>query len=137
MKNNLPLKDENLIDLFNNYKPILSSDDKFIEQLQRNIESVDPIKSYSEKARKNSLLGLITGMVSGFITGVLCCLYYSDITDFIIRLTCDLFNSSRLPDFPANVFSSVIIMTLIVSVTYFTFDLVYSIHRPSSFSKVQ
>lgn len=63
------MEDDKLKSLFANFEPELSSDFRFMNKLQRNLNSVEMIKQHNAEVRARSKKAVAIAAVVGFIVG--------------------------------------------------------------------
>ena len=63
------MEDDKLKSLFANFEPELSSDFRFMNKLQRNLNSVEMIKQHTAEVRARSKKAVAIAAVVGFIVG--------------------------------------------------------------------
>lgn len=126
------IQDADLTALFEAYNPPLASDSLFLQRLQNNLKAVEIVKSHTEIIRhKNRRAGVIAS-VTGFIIGVICTLSYDTILEFFYNISPEICNYLPLTDMLTNILSAIAIGALILSVTYFTFDIVSGLEKARS-----
>ncbi len=77
------MDDDKLKDLFNNFRPELSSSFQFMTQLQKNMETVEILKQHNVALKKRNRLAVAIAGVSGFVMGVIMTLLFSLIGDWV------------------------------------------------------
>lgn len=65
------MEEDKLKSLFSNFEPELSSDSRFMNKLQRNLNSVEIIKQHTAEVRSRSRKAVAIAAVVGFIVGFL------------------------------------------------------------------
>lgn len=65
------MDDNKLKTLFSNFEPELTSDSRFMDKLQRSLNSVEIIKQHTAEVRSRNKTAVIIAAVSGFIIGLL------------------------------------------------------------------
>ncbi len=64
------MEDDKIRDLFSAFDPGLSSDIRFMDKLQRNIEAVDEVRRQVATNRRRNRIALAAAVLSGFVAGV-------------------------------------------------------------------
>lgn len=109
--------------LFDNYSPELSSDTRFMERLERNIEVIETIRRQNRTALRRNRFSMLAAGISGFVAGVIFTLCYPFITGAIAAL------GNSLPQVPflsgeyTNISAWIIIGMLTLIITAVTYDL--------------
>lgn len=70
------MEDAKLKELFGNFQPPLSSGDKFMERLRKNMEAVEYVKQYTTAMRRRNRVAIAVAALSGFAMGVILTLLY-------------------------------------------------------------
>lgn len=65
------MNDDKFKEIFENYKPELSSDFQFMTKLQRNIEAIEIAKQHNSAVLKRHRIAVVLAALSGFVAGVL------------------------------------------------------------------
>lgn len=65
------MEDDKLKSLFSEFEPELSSDFRFMDKLQRNLNSVEMIKQHTAEFRSRSRKAICIAAIVGFIVGFL------------------------------------------------------------------
>lgn len=65
------MDDDKLKELFSNYKPLLASDNEFMHRLERNLNSVEAIKSHTAQLHSSNRKAVAIAAAVGFIVGFL------------------------------------------------------------------
>lgn len=108
------MEDDKLKSLFSNFEPELSSDLKFMNKFQRNLNSVEIIKRHTAEVRSRSKKAVAIAAFVGFIVGFLFSLSLPYLSDAISNWQLTLPSESVLNAF-ANNFT--IIAWLVISGT--------------------
>lgn len=77
------MEDDKLKSLFANFEPELSSDFRFMNKLQRNLNSVEMIKQHNAEVRARSKKAVAIAAVVGFIVGFMFSLSLPYLTDAV------------------------------------------------------
>lgn len=70
------MEEEKLKDIFLNFQPELSSDNKFLDRLQKNMEVLEIVKRDASAARRRNVISLAVAALSGFVAGVIVTLLF-------------------------------------------------------------
>lgn len=70
------MEDDKLKDIFLNFQPELSSDNKFLDRLQKNMEVLEIVKRDASAARRRNVISLAVAALSGFVAGVIVTLLF-------------------------------------------------------------
>lgn len=70
------MEDDKLKDIFRNFQPELSSDNKFLDRLQKNMEVLEIVKRDASAARRRNVISLAVAALSGFVAGVIVTLLF-------------------------------------------------------------
>lgn len=70
------MEDDKLKDIFRNFQPELSSDNKFLDRLQKNMEVLGIVKRDASAARRRNVISLAVAALSGFVAGVIVTLLF-------------------------------------------------------------
>lgn len=65
------MDDDKIRNIFEQYNPRLSSSERFMSELSRNLESVEMIKRHTAEVRRRSRRAVVTAAVVGLITGMI------------------------------------------------------------------
>ena len=64
------MDDQFFKELFKSYEPRLSSDNQFIDRLERKLEAVETLKEHNAALRKRCRKAIIAAAIAGFATGI-------------------------------------------------------------------
>lgn len=81
------MEDDKIKDLFNGFQPDLSSSFQFMLKLQKNMETVEFLKSHNAALKERNRLAIIIAAVSGFAMGVILMLLFPLIGDWVSTLS--------------------------------------------------
>lgn len=90
------MDDDKIIELFSDFEPEISSSDRFVAKLQKNLEAIEFVKQQNAALRKRNRRAVVIAAVCGFAVGVIQSLLFPLIYDWISGL------SISLPDIPAS-----------------------------------
>lgn len=90
------MEEDSLQNLFDNFNPELSSDDLFMNKLQKNLDSVELIRQYDAQLKVQSRKAVVIAAVVGFIVGVLLTLSLPYLGLTVSHLQLQLHESSLL-----------------------------------------
>lgn len=68
--------EDNLQEIFRNYRPKLSSDDDFMSALRKNMRMVDAVKEQVKVGRRNTRKAMMGAGLAGFVFGMLSMAFY-------------------------------------------------------------
>lgn len=77
------MEDDNLIKIFQEYDPELSSSLAFMERLERNLDAVEMIHQENANVMKRNRIAVAVAACAGFIAGMLSSLLIPYLTDWI------------------------------------------------------
>lgn len=100
------MEDDKLKSLFANFEPELSSDFRFMNKLQRNLNSVEMIKQHNAEVRARSKKAVAIAAVVGFIVGFMFSLSLPYLNHAVSNWQLTLPSESMLNTF-ANNFTSI------------------------------
>lgn len=84
------MEDDKIKDIFRNFQPGLSSDNKFLDRLQKNMEVLEIVKRDAAAARRRNVISLAVAALSGFVAGLIVTLLFplisSRITDISLSI---------------------------------------------------
>lgn len=111
------MNDDKLKDLFQNFKPELSSDFKFLTKLQRNMDALELVKHQTAMQRKRNRIAVIVAAITGFVMGVIITILFPILADTLSTFSITL----PAPDFsPISINWQIIGYILAAIVSVFT-----------------
>ena len=132
MKDKNMSRDADLTALFEAYNPTLPSDSLFMQRLQNKLNTVEIVKSHTERMRQKNRYASVIAVITGFIMGITCTIFYNTIYGFFNNVVSEISAKLPLTDMFTNVLSATVIGALILTVTYFTFDIISGIVKDPS-----
>lgn len=81
------MNDDAIKNLFDNYNPRLSSDSRFMAQLEWKIRAVDHLETMMQSRRKTRRTSLIISAAAGFIFGMISTLCYPLLAEWINEIS--------------------------------------------------
>ena len=72
----IDMNDDKFTELFKGYAPPLTDDEIFMEELQKKMDSVEMVKSYTEKLAVRSRKAAAISALVGFVTGVVATVFF-------------------------------------------------------------
>lgn len=111
------MNDDKFKDLFQNFKPELSSDFKFLTKLQRNMDALELVKHQTAMQRKRNRIAVIVAAITGFVMGVIITILFPILADTLSTFSITL----PAPDFsPISINWQIIGYILAAIVSVFT-----------------
>lgn len=77
------MEDDKLKDLFQGFRPELTSDSLFLNKLKRNMEAVELVKQHTEALKRRNRIAVGVAALTGFIMGVILTLLYPLISETV------------------------------------------------------
>lgn len=121
------MDDDKLTSLFATFNPRLSSDDKFMERLERNLQTVELVKLQTEKMQRKNRLALIVAAVAGFIAGIISTLCYPYLDAWINSMASSGITAARLLCAYDNALLWAMLSVITALLTYSAYDITLTI----------
>lgn len=86
------MEEEKIRELLSGFNPSLSSDEEFIDRLERNINAVESVRRQAVELRRKNRIAVAVAAVSGFITGVLLTLVLPEIGELAKHVSLPMSN---------------------------------------------
>ena len=130
------MEDDKLKSLFTNFEPELSSDFKFMNKLQRNLNSVELVKQHIAEVRSRSKKAVLIAVIVGFIVGFLFSLSLPYLIDAVSNWQLTLPSESILNTFAKNftIIAWLVIGGTSVFAAINTYEISFSLLKPKETS---
>lgn len=80
------MEDDKLKELFDNYNPELSSGMRFMERVERNLDSVESLMTRNAAMRKRYRKAVFAAAIAGFVVGMIFTLFMPYIATWVVAL---------------------------------------------------
>ena len=117
------MEQDNIAKLFENYHPELSSDYDFMQEVKSQMDKFEIVKSYASHTRRTNRLAIVIASVIGFITGVLSVFIYPYLTENIREIIVTIFSHPENLTGIVTVVNIILICTVVIVVTWVTYDI--------------
>lgn len=84
------MEDDKLQELFGGFDPELTSDLRFMDKLQRNMEAVEVVRQHSAAVRRRNRVAVCVAALAGFVMGVVMTLLMPVVSGLLAQVTVSL-----------------------------------------------
>lgn len=84
------MEEDRLKELFGGFDPELTSDLRFMDKLQRNMEAVEVVRQHSAAVRRRGRVAVAVAAVAGFVMGVVMTLLMPLVSGLLAQVTVSL-----------------------------------------------
>ncbi len=126
------MQDDVLKDLFNSYRPELTSEDSFMKCLQYKLDAVELIRDKMASQRRKDIRATWIAAICGLIVGILLTLVYP----FMLKLSALICSALSLMGGASNIVGNILCCIFIGAVSFASFFAVYDLLHSSLPKKV-
>ncbi len=126
------MQDDELKDIFNSYRPELSSKDSFMERLQYKLDAVEIIRDKMAFQRRKDVRAAWLAGACGLIVGILLTLAYP----YMLKLSALICSALSLMGGASNIVGNILCCIFIGAVSFASFFAVYDLLHSSLPKKV-